>query len=127
MNHVDIDKGERGNSLWLFGNDKRDIENVKDITKQYQQKRPEIANKYVINFDLLTGDLGDADGLPYNSDHGPFAYGLEDKRGIVLVCYGSGSWEYHTYADDMTRFNEESTGVSVVIYVTYVVHLAYGG
>ena len=127
MNHVDIDKGERGNSVWLFGNDQRDIENIKTIAKQFEGKNPGIASEYQINFDLLTGDLGEPDGLPYNSDHGPFAYGLEEKRGKVLVCYGSGSWEYHTYADTMERFNEESLGISVVIYGTYVTHLAYGG
>jgi hypothetical protein len=72
----------------------------------------------------LEGEKGDDDGLPYNSDHGPFAYDL-DNPGKVLVCYGSGSWEYHTYADDMTRFNEESLGISVVIYGSYISHLAW--
>ena len=36
-----------------------------------------------------------------------------------------GSWEYHTYADTMERFNEESLGVSVTIYGTYMRFLAY--
>ncbi len=126
MNHVDKDLGVRGNSLWLFGNDKTDLDNIKAISKQYQQERAAVADKYSLNFDLLDGDKDGENALPYNSDHGPFAYNLDGKRGKVLVCYGSGSWEYHTYADDMTRFNEESLGVSVVIYGTYVTHLAWG-
>ena len=49
-----------------------------------------------------------------------------DKTGRAIVCYGSGSYEYHTYADDMTRFNAESLGVSVVVYGTYLNYLAWG-
>ena len=64
--------------------------------------------------------------MPYNSDHGPFVYDLgAEQRGRAIVCYGSGSWEYHTYLDTMDRFNEESLGVSVTIYGTYMRFLAY--
>lgn len=125
MNHVDKDMGERGNSISLFGNNGKDMDQIKVITKQFQKERPEIANRYSVSFSTKTGDLGESNSLPYNSDHGPFAYGLQERNGDVLVCYGSGSYEYHTYADDMTRFNEESLGVSVVIYGTYLTHLAY--
>ena len=68
--------------------------------------------------------------MPYNSDHGPFVYDIQqdddDDAGHALVCYGSGSWEYHTYADEMSRFNEESLAVSAIIYGTYVRYLAWG-
>ncbi|MDP7203000.1 MAG: hypothetical protein QGF72_02575, partial [Candidatus Poseidoniaceae archaeon] len=60
-----------------------------------------------------------------NSDHGPFVYNLGDgKEGRAVVCYGSGSWEYHTYADSLSRFNEESLSVSGTIYGTYLRFLA---
>ncbi|HIO94026.1 MAG TPA: M20/M25/M40 family metallo-hydrolase [Candidatus Poseidoniales archaeon] len=125
MNHVDIDKSsERGKSVTLFGNNKGDVDAIKELAKQYQQKRSAVASQYEINFRLLEGEKGEENGLPYNSDHGPFAYDI-DKPGNVLVCYGSGSWEYHTYADDMSRFNEESLGISVVIYGSYITHLAW--
>jgi flavodoxin len=68
--------------------------------------------------------------MPYNSDHGPFVYDLvhdeSDKPGHALVCYGSGSWEYHTYMDNMDHFNEESLAVSAIIYGTYARYLAWG-
>ena len=125
MNHVDIEKSsERGKSVTLFGNNKGDVDAIKDLAKQYQQKRSAVASQYEIKFSLLDGEKGSEKGLPYNSDHGPFAYDI-DKPGNVLVCYGSGSWEYHTYADDMSRFNEESLGISVVIYGSYITHLAW--
>ena len=42
-----------------------------------------------------------------------------------MPCFASGSYEYHTYADTMDRFNEESLGVSVIAYGTYIRHLAW--
>ena len=78
-----------------------------------------------INFNLLDGAKGESDDMPSNTDHGPFVYDLGDgEDGRAVVCYGSGSWEYHTYADDMTHFNEESLSVSGTIYGTYLRYLA---
>ena len=68
--------------------------------------------------------------MPYNSDHAPFVYEMDptgETQGNAIVCYGSGSWEYHTYLDDMSRFNEESLGVSSVIYGSYAAWLMWGG
>ncbi|MAY13016.1 MAG: hypothetical protein CMB21_04335, partial [Euryarchaeota archaeon] len=126
MNHVDIDMDERGNSVRLFGNDVRDVQHISDITEQYKSEFPQMASKYVIDVFALDGAKGESDGMPYNSDHGPFVYDLgDDIRGRAVVCYGSGSWEYHTYLDDMSRFNEESLGISVTIYGSYINYLAY--
>ena len=71
--------------------------------------------------------------MPYNSDHAPFVYNIDEDEsdgkqyGRAIVCYGSGSEEYHTYLDNMDRFNEESLAVSGIIYGSLVYHLAYGG
>ncbi len=128
MNHVDIDLAARGNQISLFGNDQRDIDAIKEITEMYQQERAAIASKYNISIQLLSNDKNADGSMPYNSDHGPFVYDIsDDYNGRALVCYGSGSWEYHTYKDDMSRFNEESLGVSSVIYGTYARHLAWNG
>jgi hypothetical protein len=126
MNHVDSDTANRGNSVTLFGNEQDDMDHIARITELYKNKRSDVADRYDIQLRTLTGDKGEADGMPYNSDHGPFVYDLGgDERGRAVVCYGSGSWEYHTYADTMERFNEESLGVSVTIYGTYMRFLAY--
>jgi len=126
MNHVDSDFNNRGNSLTLFGNDQDDVDHIKRITKIYKSKRSDVADRYQINIGLYDGPKGSENGMPYNSDHGPFVYDLGGKsNGRAVVCYGSGSWEYHTYLDTMDRFNEESLGVSVTIYGTYMRLLAY--
>ncbi|MDP7042426.1 MAG: M20/M25/M40 family metallo-hydrolase [Candidatus Thalassarchaeaceae archaeon] len=129
MNHVDADP-ERGNDLTLFGNYKSDVEQIENIVTLFESAHPDLAAKYDINIRTLDGPKNSATGMPYNSDHGPFVYDIQqdedDKTGHALVCYGSGSWEYHTYADDMSRFNEESLAVSAIIYGTYARYLAWG-
>ena len=126
MNHVDADFANRGNSLTLFTNSIDDYRNVESIKKEYISQYPDIANRYEIRMAALLGAKGAEDGMPYNSDHGPFVYDLgSGANGRAVVCYGSGSWEYHTYKDNMERFNEESLGVSVTIYGTYLSALAY--
>ena len=126
MNHVDADFSNRGNSVTLFGNTPDDMEHIARITDVYKDERSDVADRYNIQIATNAGALGDPDGMPYNSDHGPFVYDLgDDTRGRAIVCYGSGSWEYHTYLDTMDRFNEESLGVSITIYGTYMRFLAY--
>ena len=125
MNHVDADFENRGNSLTLFTNNKDDYGHMQRITDIYKEERSEIADRYDIQFQLLDGDQGDDDQMPCNSDHCPFVYELGGKDGRAVVCYGSGSWEYHTYLDTMDRFNEESLAVSTTIYGTYMRLLAY--
>jgi hypothetical protein len=129
MNHVDIDP-ERGNSLTLFGNYQSDVDQVRNIVSLLESERPDLASNYTINIMTLDGAKNTPTGMPYNSDHGPFVYDTvqddNDKPGHALVCYGSGSHEYHTYADDMTRFNEESLAISSIIYGTYARYLAWG-
>tara|TARA_B100000767_G_scaffold51399_1_gene46802 strand:- start:4221 stop:5987 length:1767 start_codon:yes stop_codon:yes gene_type:complete len=124
MNHVDADT-TRGNSVSLFTNNKDDYGHMSRITDLYKKANPDMAERYDIQLSLLEGAQGDPDGMPYNSDHGPFVYDLNGKRGRAAVCYGSGSWEYHTYLDTMDRFNADSLHVSVTIYGTYVRMLAY--
>ena len=126
MNHVDADFTNRGNSLTLFGNVLDDVEHIQRITEIYKNERSDVADRYTININHLGGAKGASDGMPYNSDHGPFVYDLgEEERGRAVVCYGSGSWENHTYLDTRDRFNEESLAVSTTIYGTYMRLLAY--
>lgn len=126
MNHIDIDYENRGNSIRLFSNSEKHLDHVQEISDIYWDANKDMAKKYEISFALLEGEKGESDGMPYNSDHGPFVYDLDGRNGNAIVCYGSGSWEYHTYLDDMSRFNEESLGISVTIYGTYLRYLAWG-
>ena len=125
MNHVDADFANRGNALTLFTNNADDFGHIQRITDLYKQEESEIADKYDIRLSLLDGAQGEENQMPCNSDHCPFVYDLGGKNGRAAVCYGSGSWEYHTYLDTMDRFNEESLAVSSTIYGTYIRLLAY--
>ena len=126
MNHVDIDSS-RGNGLSMFSNNPEDLANIQAIYALYRTERADVAERYNVRFTLLDGAQGSETGMPYNSDHGPVVYDLPGgAEGDAIVCYGSGSYEYHTYADDMSRFNAESLGVSVTVYGTYLRWLAWG-
>jgi len=123
---VDIDSS-RGNGISMFSNNAEDLANIQAIYALYQTERSDVAERYSVSFSLLDGAQGSSTGMPYNSDHGPFVYDLPGGvEGDAIVCYGSGSYEYHTYADDMSRFNAESLGVSVTVYGTYLRWLAWG-
>ena len=127
MNHVDIDLENRGNSVTLFTNHPDDYQHIKALSEEYKRDNPEMAKKYVINLGLYQGAKGEPGSMPCNSDHCPFEYSLDGGNviGRAAVCYGSGSYEYHTYLDDMSRFNEESLGISATIYGNYMKFLAY--
>ena len=131
MNHVDIDLENRGNGLWMIGNDARDMNYIEQIVDLFEQENPMgLANKYVIHTNTLDGEQGSSNAMPYNSDHAPFVYDLQqeegDEPGRALLCYGSGSWEYHTYKDTMDRFNADSLAVSGIIYGSYASWLSWG-
>ncbi len=124
MNHVDA---ERNSGVTLFGNHNTDVSHIRGISEKFKQQYPDLANRYKIQ----VRKLDDTD-MPYNSDHAPFVYNIDEDEsdgkqyGRAVVCYGSGSMEYHTYLDNMDRFNEESLAVSGIIYGSLVYYLAYG-
>ena len=125
MNHVDA---ERNSGVTLFGNHNTDVNHIRGISDKFKQQHPELADRYNIEI----RKLGNTE-MPYNSDHAPFVYNIDEddsdgkKYGKAVVCYGSGSEEYHTYLDNMNRFNEESLAISGIIYGSLVYYLAYGG
>tara|TARA_B100000902_G_scaffold150299_1_gene146848 strand:- start:29269 stop:30987 length:1719 start_codon:yes stop_codon:yes gene_type:complete len=124
MNHVDI---ERNSGVTLFGNNAKDVDHINAITSKFKKSYPEISNQYNIDIRKIQDNE-----MPYNSDHAPFVYNIDEDEtdgkeyGNALVCYGSGSSEYHTYLDNMDRFNEESLAISGIIYGSLVYYLAYG-
>ena len=122
MNHVD---SERNSGLTLQGNSETDVKHIERLVGVFSANYPELAEKYSI---VVRGI--DSEQMPYNSDHAPFVFDIhrdnEEEYGLAMMCYGSGSYEYHTYLDNMDRFNEESLVVSGVIYGSLVRHLAWG-
>ena len=124
MNHVDA---ERNSGVTLFGNHNTHVNHIRGISEKFKSEYPELAEVYNIQVRKL-----DDTEMPNNSDHAPFVYNIDDdisdgkKYGHAAVCYGSGSYEYHTYLDNMDRFNEESLAVSGIIYGSLVYYLAYG-
>ena len=120
MPHVDIDLETRGNSIWFYGNQEEDIEHLAGIVKTFQEQRPETTNKYSISWGYSPSDYIIDNSC--NSDHCPFVQNGNNIAG----SYGSGSWEYHTYLDDMSRFNEESLSITGGVLGTYAAYLAWG-
>nr|AIE91876.1 aminopeptidase Y [uncultured marine group II/III euryarchaeote AD1000_17_B01] len=124
MNHVDA---ERNSGLTMFGNNQADVAHITGVVDAFSRAYPELADKYPIDVRKLASTE-----MPYNSDHAPFVYGIDEDEGVdkdygrAIVCYGSGSTEYHTYLDTMDRFNEESLMVSGIIYGSVARYLAYG-
>jgi Zn-dependent M28 family amino/carboxypeptidase len=122
MNHVDA---ERNSGLTLQGNSVSDVKHIEGLVREFSATYPNLSEKYSIS----VRELG-SEQMPYNSDHAPFVFGIhqdsDDDFGLAMMCYGSGSSEYHTYLDNMDRFNEESLMVSGIIYGSLVKHLAWG-
>ena len=124
MNHVDA---QRNSGLTLQGNSPGDVERIEGLVSAFAKSYPDLASKYEINVRYL-----DSEQMPYNSDHAPFVYNLDESEGgdkqygKAVMCYGSGSEEYHTYLDSMDRFNEESLMISGIIYGSLVRYLAWG-
>jgi Zn-dependent M28 family amino/carboxypeptidase len=54
------------------------------------------------------------------SDHWPFVSNGHD----VTNCFGGGSYEYHTYQDDITHLNEESLQIGARIVGSYIINEA---
>ena len=121
MNHVDA---ERNSGLTLLGNSKTDVDHIERLVSIFSVNYPDLAEKYDIKVRGV-----DSEDMPDNSDHAPFVFDIheddDEEYGLAMMCYGSGSAEYHTYLDNMDRFNEESLMVSGVIYGSLVRHLAW--
>ncbi len=122
MNHVD---SERNSGVTFLGNSETDVRHIEGIVDEFSNSYPELYEKYSISIRGLGSEQ-----MPDNSDHAPFVFGIHqegsDEFGLAMMCYGSGSSEYHTYLDNMGRFNEESLAVSGIIYGSLVRHLAWG-
>ena len=125
MNHVDADTS-RGNDLSFWTNSEADHTASLEIWDSMVAEDSTLEQRYDVRFGLYPGAEGATNALAANSDHAPFAYELPSGvMGAVAGVYGSGSVEYHTYADTMDRFNEDSLEVSAVLYGTLIRSIAW--
>jgi hypothetical protein len=109
MNNVEL---KRGNVLPISVASNKTIKRMEDITRQLQKKHSEFI-KYDVQFgynDLKGG----------GSDQWIFA----NNDINVAACWGSGSWEYHTYLDNIDHVNPESQSLSGRIFGSYALYLA---
>ena len=118
MPHVDLDPETRGNTIWFYGNGVQDIEHIDGIVKKFEQSNPALASRYSLSSDHVPDDE-----MGCSSDHCPFVRELNKD---IVGSYGTGSWEYHTYKDDMSRFNEESLIVTGTVLGSYARYLSWG-
>jgi len=109
MNNVDL---ERGNSLPVSVSDNTSIKHMIKISNQLIDNNPDL-EKYDVK--ISYNDLRST-----GSDQHVFARN-EIK---VAACWGSGSWEYHTYLDTIDRVNAESLSLGGRIFGSYALYLA---
>ncbi|UCE36409.1 MAG: M20/M25/M40 family metallo-hydrolase [Thermoplasmata archaeon] len=109
MNNVDL---ERGNSLPLSVSDNKSIDHMENIAGQLLNKYKEL-KKYNIQIEYNDLKSGGSDQL---------IFARNDIK--AAACWGSGSWEYHTYLDNIDHVNAESISVGGRIFGSYALYLA---
>ena len=109
MNNVDL---ERGNALPMSVADNNSIEHMKSIAQQLLSKDREL-DKYDIQIGYNDLKSGGSDQLIFAKNNVK-----------VAACWGSGSWEYHTYLDNIDHVNAESLSVGGRIFGSYALYLA---
>jgi hypothetical protein len=109
MNHVDI---ERGNKLPISIADNTSLKHMNRIKNQLLDDSPEL-EKYDIDMFYDNLKSGGSDQL---------IFARNNIR--AAACWGSGSWEYHTYLDSIDRVNIESLSVGGRLFGTYALYLA---
>jgi hypothetical protein len=109
MNHVDL---ERGNKLPISIADNKSLGHMENIADQLLDDSPEL-EKYDIDMFYDPLKSGGSDQL---------IFARNNIR--AAACWGSGSWEYHTYLDTIDRVNIESLSVGGRIFGTYALYLA---
>jgi hypothetical protein len=109
MNNVDI---VRGNNLPISVADNTSIKHMNRIANQLQSDFAEFEKYDInINYDNLRG--GGSDQLIFAQNNVK-----------VASCWGTGSWEYHTYLDNIDHVNVESQSLSGRILGSYALYLA---
>jgi hypothetical protein len=114
MPHVNLQRDNRG----YVTPDQRDRFGVIEaIIEDIYEARPDLEQRFNYTVALMEhpGEVG-SDSMPYA------------RLGVETVNFwGSGSWEYHTYLEDMTHFVPEGLEMAVLIGGSYAMWLADKG
>ncbi len=111
MPHVNL---QRSNSGTVTPDNEERFELVEAIIDQVFDDRPDLDERFDYHIALMEhpGEVG--------TDSMPFALlGVE-----TINFWGSGSWEYHTYIDDISHFMPEGLEMAVLIAGAYAMWLA---
>lgn len=109
MNNVDL---KRGNALPMTISDNTSIKHMNKIAEKLQSEDSEL-EKYDVQIEYNDLKSGGSDQL---------IFAKNDIK--VGACWGSGSWEYHTYLDTIEHVNPESQSFSGRIFGSYALYLA---
>jgi len=111
MPHIDL---QRGNQGWVTPDDPERFDLVRAILEDVYDADPELRETYNISVEWAESPE------QVGSDSMPFALlGIE-----TCNFWGSGSWEYHTYMDDITHFSPEGIKMAVLMGGSYAMWLA---
>jgi hypothetical protein len=111
MPHIDLTRGNQG---WVTPDDKARFGLVRAILDDVYEADPELREVYNISVEWQESPE------QVGSDSMPFAMlGVE-----TCNFWGSGSWEYHTYMDDITHFSPEGLKMAVLMGGSYAMWLA---
>jgi len=114
MPHVNL---QRGNQGYVTPDKEYRFDVIQAIIDQVYDDNPDLQQRFDYRIALMEhpGEVG-SDSMPYA------------RLGIETVNFwGSGSWEYHTYLEDMSHFMAEGLEMAVLIGGSYAMWLADKG
>jgi Zn-dependent M28 family amino/carboxypeptidase len=114
MPHVNLQRDNRG---WITPDNDDRFGVFEAILADINAERPDLDERFDYSISLMEhpGEVG--------TDSMPFA-----QAGVETVNFwGSGSWEYHTYLEDMTRFVPDGLEMAVMVGGSYAMWMADQG
>jgi len=109
MNHVDID---RCSDMHYYTNNNATLQGLRDVESKVRRENP--------GYSKYQPEVAWADTSHMGSDMASFAA----VGKTALFAFGCGSWEYHTYLDDLDRVRPESLAYSGKVFGSFALVLA---
>ncbi len=112
MNHVDL---ERCNNVQFYTNNNDTLAGLRRSHDRIVEENPSYRT-------LFEPTVAWADTSRMGSDMAPFA----QVGKTAMFAFGCGSWEYHTYLDDIDRITPEGMAYTGQVFASYALSLANG-